>query len=109
MSARGFVVVALAIIAALFALGLAGCVAAGSAGDPAANLLAQNVAVRKICADLLDRNRLSAENGQRCLMVTNEVRDSIDLYRLGSLDSLQDAQDALTALERRLQDEGGAR
>ena len=103
MGTRGLILTLVVALAAALGLlwGFGGCATPGA--DPAAQLLTQNVAVRNICIDLLDRQRLSTENGQDCLLVTNQVRDVIDLHRLGKVQSLEAARQALIDLERRLQ------
>ena len=70
--------------------------------------LAQNTAARKVCSDLVNRGRMTADEGQQCLDFTNEVRAAIDAAKAmggaADADQLRAVQQALLMVESFLQE-----
>lgn len=75
--------------------------------DRLAYALAQNTAARQTCTDLVDRSRMDAAEGQRCMDFTDEVRAAIEAARVmgadAGADQLRAVQAALLRLEAYLQ------
>jgi hypothetical protein len=67
--------------------------------------LAQTTAARKICNDLVDRNRMDAEEGQVCQDFADTARELIETAgATGDVDQLRAVQATLLRLEAYLQE-----
>lgn len=84
------------------AAGLAGCAAIAPSTDQLADMAGRNIAARKTCADLLNRDRITAERGAECLQITDAVRAALEVARAGGVSDLAAARQSLLLLERML-------
>ena len=89
------------------AASLVGCATAPpfvSSTDVLADMAGRNLAARQLCTDLLNRDRISAEEGLSCLRTTDTVKAVIESMRNGTGGDFGSARAALLELERVLQE-----